>query len=76
MTGEPRLSRAQTRFEKLLVGAGANLNYYPKNARITAIDLSEKMIALAQEKQDLYFPDNYFDAAVTNDRISARAHQH
>lgn len=65
------------------MGAGANLDYYPGDAQITAIDLSEKMIELAKKKadrlelsgldfrvmdvQNLDFPDNYFDAIVTTD---------
>lgn len=65
------------------VGAGANIDYYPSGVQIVAIDLSDKMIELAKKKADrlkisgvelrvmdvqyLDFPDNYFDATVTND---------
>ncbi|HEB12978.1 MAG TPA: class I SAM-dependent methyltransferase [Actinobacteria bacterium] len=60
------------------VGAGANLDYYPTGAQITAVDISELMIELAKKKadrlnlygidfkvmdaQNLDFPDSYFDA--------------
>ena len=61
------------------VGTGKNMPYYPPGARVTAIDLSERMLARAQERaqrlglrvdlhlmdvQYLTFPDNTFDAAV------------
>jgi ubiquinone/menaquinone biosynthesis C-methylase UbiE len=61
------------------VGTGKNLPYYPKNSRITAIDLSERMLDRARQKasglgieldlcqmdiQKLEFPNNSFDAAV------------
>jgi phosphatidylethanolamine/phosphatidyl-N-methylethanolamine N-methyltransferase len=59
-------------------GTGKNFPYYPDNARITAIDFSEKMLRRAREKarledlkvdlrlgdvQDLEFEDNTFDSA-------------
>lgn len=58
------------------VGTGKNFPYYPKEAGITAIDFSEKMLERARKKagqqgikvnllymdaQDLRFPDNTFD---------------
>jgi ubiquinone/menaquinone biosynthesis C-methylase UbiE len=61
------------------VGTGKNIPYYPKNSRVTAIDLSERMLERASQKardlgieldlfqmdvQKLEFPDNSFDAAV------------
>lgn len=61
------------------VGTGKNIPYYPKNARVTAIDLSERMMDRARRKarvlgidldlcqmdvQELDFPNNSFDAAV------------
>jgi phosphatidylethanolamine/phosphatidyl-N-methylethanolamine N-methyltransferase len=61
------------------VGTGKNMPYYPEGARVTAIDLSERMLAQAERRakelgigvdlrpmdaQDLDFPDDTFDAAV------------
>lgn len=61
------------------VGTGKNLPYYPAGAAVTAVDLSEGMLARAQRRsedlgiavdlqlmdaQHLEFPDNTFDAAV------------
>ena len=61
------------------VGTGKNMPYYPPGARVTAVDLSERMLARAHERaqrlglrvdlhlmdaQYLTFPDNTFDAAV------------
>ncbi len=61
------------------VGTGKNIPFYPKGAQVTAIDLSERMLARAQRRademnievdlrhmdvQDLEFPDDAFDAAV------------
>ena len=61
------------------VGTGKNIPYYPKNARVTAIDLSERMLDRARQKarvlgieldlcqmdvQELEFPNNSFGAAV------------
>jgi len=58
------------------VGTGKNLAYYPEDVRITAIDLSPRMLARARRKvakshlsvdlqemdaQDLAFPDHSFD---------------
>ena len=63
------------------VGTGKNLPYYPKNAQITAIDFSNKMLARAREKagrldikvalhqmdvQELNFTDNTFDTVVAS----------
>jgi len=62
------------------VGTGKNLPFYPPGAQVTAIDLSERMLARARRRaaalgarvdlrlmdvQHLEFPDNAFDAAVT-----------
>jgi len=62
------------------VGTGKNMPFYPPEAQVTAVDLSEKMLAQAQERarrlalevdlrsmdvQHLDFPDDSFDAAVT-----------
>jgi len=62
------------------VGTGKNMVYYPKNSKITAIDLSDRMLALARKRaevekitnvdlmqmdaQTLTFPDDSFDAVV------------
>jgi phosphatidylethanolamine/phosphatidyl-N-methylethanolamine N-methyltransferase len=61
------------------VGTGKNMPYYPPDAQVTAIDLSERMLAQAQRKadelglqvdlrhmdvQDLGFPQDTFAAAV------------
>jgi len=62
------------------VGTGKNLAFYPPGAQMTAIDLSDRMLARARQRaaalgvrvdlrlmdaQHLEFPDNAFDAAVT-----------
>jgi len=61
------------------VGTGKNFPYYPANTRITAIDFSEKMLALASKKklrkninvelnlmdvQSLCYADNSFDTVI------------
>jgi ubiquinone/menaquinone biosynthesis C-methylase UbiE len=61
------------------VGTGKNMPYYPEGARVTAIDLSDRMLAQAERRaeesgidvdlrhmdaQDLDFPDDTFDTAV------------
>lgn len=61
------------------VGTGKNFDYYPKDARITAIDFSEQMLKQAVRKRDrknvkvelelmdvqsLYFADNSFDTVI------------
>lgn len=65
---------------ELGVGTGANIPYYPKECRVTAVDLSEQMLERAKRRaaklgvgvdlqlmdaQRLTFPDNTFDAAIT-----------
>lgn len=62
------------------IGTGRNIEYYPEDLDITAIDFSEKMLEKAKEKikkfnkkvnlmqmnaQDLQFPDNTFDTVFT-----------
>lgn len=62
------------------VGTGKNLSFYPPGAQMTAIDLSDQMLARARRRaaglgvkvdlrlmdaQCLEFPDAWFDAAVT-----------
>lgn len=61
------------------VGTGKNLPYYPRRARVTAIDLADRMLALARQRahelgvavdlregdvQALDFPDRTFDTVV------------
>ncbi|MFO7918673.1 MAG: methyltransferase domain-containing protein [Anaerolineae bacterium] len=61
------------------VGTGKNLPYYPEQSHVTAIDLSDRMLARARRRrqrlgievdlalmdaQHLAFPDEVFDAAV------------
>ena len=61
------------------VGTGKNFDYYPKDARITAIDFSEQMLKQAAQKrvrknsnvelelmdiQSLCFADNSFDTVI------------
>lgn len=61
------------------VGTGKNFDYYPKQAKITAIDFSEQMLKQARQKRDkkviavdldlmdiqsLYFADNSFDTVI------------
>ena len=73
---------SQVRGEHILevgVGTGKNMPFYPAEAQVTAIDLSEKMLAQARRRaqqlnlevdlrpmdvQRLAFPDDSFDAAV------------
>jgi ubiquinone/menaquinone biosynthesis C-methylase UbiE len=72
----------QVKGQKILevgVGTGKNMPYYPPQAQVTAIDLSDRMVDRARHKaqtlgldvellemdtQHLDFPDNSFDAAV------------
>ena len=61
------------------VGTGKNFDYYPADARITAIDFSQEMLKQAYHKkarkaisvelnlmdaQSLYFADNSFDTVI------------
>lgn len=63
------------------VGTGKNFDYYPKDARITGIDFSGKMLSEAKRKrgrkqvsveldlmdvQSLYFADNSFDTVIAS----------
>jgi phosphatidylethanolamine/phosphatidyl-N-methylethanolamine N-methyltransferase len=62
-------------------GTGKNFEYYPANARVTAIDFSPKMLERAAKKkhrkditveldlmdiQSLYFADNSFDTVIAS----------
>jgi phosphatidylethanolamine/phosphatidyl-N-methylethanolamine N-methyltransferase len=73
---------SQVNGERILeagVGTGKNIPYYPAEAQVTAVDLSEEMLARARRRaqelgidvdlhvmdaQKLVFPDATFDAAV------------
>lgn len=75
---------SQVRGERILevgVGTGKNMPYYPTEVQVTAVDLSEKMLAQARKRaqqldlevdlrpmdvQRLDFPDDSFDAAVVS----------
>ena len=72
-------SHAQGNILEVGVGTGKNLPYHPHGAQVTGIDLSDQMLARAQERarqlgavidlregdaQSLDFPDNSFDTAV------------
>jgi len=74
-----RLRGQHMRTLEVGVGTGKNMPYYPPDAEVTAVDLSEKMLAKARERarrlglevelrpmdvQRLDFPDDSFDAAV------------
>jgi ubiquinone/menaquinone biosynthesis C-methylase UbiE len=63
------------------VGTGKNFDFYPTDARITAIDFSKEMLKLAEQKrirkkvavtldlmdvQSLYFADNSFDTVIAS----------
>ncbi|MCI2425691.1 methyltransferase domain-containing protein [Candidatus Acetothermia bacterium] len=79
-----RLLWAQVEGERVLevgVGTGKNMSYYPSRARVTAIDLSAKMLRRARRRverkkrevdlrqmdaQALNFPDQSFDSAVAS----------
>lgn len=74
-------SRASGRTLLVAVGTGLDLEYFPSGLKVVGIDISEKMIAKAQEKQKhceadvdivradvqiLGFADSTFDTAVTS----------
>jgi phosphatidylethanolamine/phosphatidyl-N-methylethanolamine N-methyltransferase len=79
-----RLLWAKVEGENILevgVGTGKNFPYYPSDAKIVAIDFSQKMLARAKEKakrvkvkvqlkqmdvQNLEFADNTFDTVVAS----------
>ncbi len=71
-------SQARGNILEVGVGTGKNFSYHPRGAKVTGIDLSDQMLARAQEKarqlgrsldlregdaQALAFPDNSFDTA-------------
>jgi ubiquinone/menaquinone biosynthesis C-methylase UbiE len=66
------------------VGTGKNLPYYPRGARVIAIDIADRMLDRAQELgvavdlqerdvQALHFPDNSFDTVIRNRSWGANA---
>lgn len=74
------LQSANGKILELSVGAGKNFRLYPKNAQITAVDFSEKMLEIARKNaasyqlnadlvcasvEDLSFPANTFDTIVS-----------
>jgi ubiquinone/menaquinone biosynthesis C-methylase UbiE len=74
------LARAEGRVLEVGIGTGKNFPYYPPGVAITGIDIAENMLAAARKKaagqgvrvdliladvQDLPFPDDVFDSAVS-----------
>ena len=72
-------SRASGEILEIAVGTGRNLPFYPKDARLTGVELSPKMLAIARQRareldieadlragdaQNLPFPDASFDTVV------------
>ena len=72
---------AGTQILEIGVGTGKNFPYYPRNVELTAIDLSDRMLARARNKaatqqvkvrlqqmdvQQLQFPDSTFDTIVAS----------
>lgn len=72
-------SQASSDMLELAIGTGRNLPYYPADVRLTGIDLSPEMLALARQRaavlgreidlsqgdaQALAFPDQRFDTVV------------
>ncbi|MGM0603860.1 MAG: class I SAM-dependent methyltransferase, partial [Bacillota bacterium] len=78
---EDKIDKDGMRLLEAGVGSGKNIEYYPDEIEIIAIDFSPKMIKEAEKKaekynkkvqllemdiQDLDFEDNYFDIIVTS----------
>ncbi|MGP3779032.1 MAG: methylase involved in ubiquinone/menaquinone biosynthesi [Halanaerobium sp. 4-GBenrich] len=78
---EDKIDKDNMRLLEAGVGSGKNIEYYPDNIEIYAIDFSPKMIQEAEKKakkynrevkllemdiQDLNFEDNNFDLIVTS----------
>jgi ubiquinone/menaquinone biosynthesis C-methylase UbiE len=74
------LKEAKGKILEIGVGTGKNIQYYPEDSEVTAIDFSEKMLGKAREKaeklgknvdlrlmdaQQLEFPDETFDTVIT-----------
>jgi len=75
------LRRATGKVLEVAVGTGKNLTYYPRDCRITALDLSSEMLNVARNRaaklsvqvsflvadaEALPFPDNSFDTVVSS----------
>ncbi|HEX2229430.1 MAG TPA: methyltransferase domain-containing protein [Candidatus Binatia bacterium] len=75
------LQHASGRILEVAVGTGKNLPYYPRESRITGLDLSRGMLNIAQKRaaklsmnvsfllgdsELLPFPDNVFDTVVSS----------
>jgi ubiquinone/menaquinone biosynthesis C-methylase UbiE len=73
-------SRARGRTLELAIGTGLNLPFYPDGVRLTGVDLSPAMLAVAEQRarelgldaelsvgdaQALEFPDDRFDTVVS-----------
>ncbi|RCW48305.1 MULTISPECIES: class I SAM-dependent methyltransferase [unclassified Halanaerobium] len=78
---QSKLNRSEIKLLEAGVGSGKNIEYYPDDIEIFAIDFSSKMIEEAEKKakkynkevkllemdiQNLDFEDNYFDLIVTS----------
>lgn len=74
------IRRASGDVLEIAVGTGANLRYYPRDCRITAVDVSASMLEIACERankrelqvdfhvmdaEHLGFPDEHFDTVVS-----------
>jgi ubiquinone/menaquinone biosynthesis C-methylase UbiE len=75
------LQRASGRVLEVAVGTGMNLRYYPATCRISAVDVSKKMLSVARRQaaklsmnvsfsltdaEALPFPDKSFDTVVSS----------
>ena len=78
---ESKIDKKDMRLLEAWVGSGKNIEYYPEQIEIYAIDFSPKMLKEAEKKankfnkevklvemdiQNLDFEDNYFDLIVTS----------
>ena len=77
---EKLLSEVQGKVLEVGIGTGRNIGYYPKDADVTGIDFSERMIEIANQKardysnvkvqvmdaEQMEFNDNCFDTVITS----------